>query len=93
MLVEEVLLAARVATEAELLEEGLPRAVQLNPPVLKVIASQPVVLVFASLNMLKLPSSPGPLAGHANQFASPSWSKLLLSASEKRVAPLTPAVQ
>lgn len=50
---EEVLDAASVGmgVEAELLE-GLPRAVQLNPPVLRLIASHPVVFTFASLKML-----------------------------------------
>ena len=40
VLIEEVLVAASVGSEfeAELLDEGLPRAVQLKPPVLNVIA-------------------------------------------------------
>lgn len=53
VLAAEVLVAARVASEVELLteDEGLPSAVQLNPPVLNVIGSQPVVSTFASLKM------------------------------------------
>lgn len=50
----EALVAARVVSGVELLAEaeGLPSAVQLKPPVLKVIASQPVVFVNALLKML-----------------------------------------
>lgn len=49
VLAEEVVVAARVASEDELLAEaeGLPRAVQLYPPVLSVMASQPVMSAFA----------------------------------------------
>jgi hypothetical protein len=53
VLVEEVLDAASVGSvfEAELLDEGPPRAVQLKPPVLSVITWQLVVLGLASVKM------------------------------------------
>lgn len=54
---------------AEELESGRPSAVQLYPPVLKVTVSQPPVICKASLKIFQLPSSPGPVAGHATKFS------------------------
>jgi hypothetical protein len=84
--------ADRVEVDVELLVEdgGLPRAVQLNPPVLKVIGSQPVVFAFESLKMFQLPSGPGPDAGHTNQLSLPSCNRSPLSAIEKVVVPVMP---